>query len=64
MRKFEIILVMVIMAVFLVIYFYLYKSISKNAVITVLLLGMLSLLSFSVSESDLENYTNKYSYLQ
>lgn len=58
LKKFEIILVMIVMVVFAGIYVYIYKSISKEAIITILFIGILSLLSFRENNKDVNGVLN------
>lgn len=54
LKKYEILLTMVFMGIFAGIYLYVNGSISRDASITIFGLGILSLLSFLTSDSDLE----------
>lgn len=53
-RKYEVILTMVFMSVFAGIYFYVNGSISKEASLTVFCIGVLSLLSITIDNNDLD----------
>ena len=51
------ILALIIMSAFEGVYFCIYKSLSREAVITSLFLGILSLLSSKLSDEDLKEYS-------
>ncbi|MHC1682780.1 MAG: hypothetical protein AB6733_07520 [Clostridiaceae bacterium] len=58
MGKFEIFLALIIMCVFALANFFINGSFSKDSIIVAVILGILSLLSYLISDEDFEKYSD------